>query len=214
MLPTEEDVAEYGGESAPAKQAASEAEPAGESPQAQTPAAPGESRTEAEEWKEKFLRAKADLANYQRRTEKDRAEVLRYANAGLVQKLLPILDDIERVIASGSEQGSGVEAVVGGVKLTLENFLKVLGDFNVSRIESEGQPFDPAVHEAMMQRPSDEHGEPTVLEEVVKGYRLGDRVLRPARVVVSKPPDSDEDTRQEGEARRAASEKPDGEGGS
>ena len=76
--------------------------------------------------------------------------------------------------------------MIDGVKLTLANFLKALGGFNVTVIEAEGQPFDPEIHEAMLQQPSDEHAEPTVRQEVAKGYRLGDRVLRPALVAVSK----------------------------
>ena len=192
VVPTEEEVAQYAGDPGSIKESASqpaagddEASPGAEAREAT--AATVESRPESEEWKEKFLRAKADLANYQRRAEKERADGVRYANARLVQALLPVLDDLERVICSGSEQTGDVEGVVNGVKLTLGNFLKVLRDFDVSPIEAEGQPFDPAVHEAMMQQPSSDHSEPTVLQEVVKGYRLHDRVLRPARVIVSKP---------------------------
>ena len=189
VIPTEQEVDAYGEAPAPAKATASDGPGAGEeSPVESTgPEAAAEPRSEAEEWKDKFLRAKAELANYRRRAEKDRSETLRYANAPLVQALLPILDDLERVIASGSEPTSEVKAVVSGVTLTLENFLRVLDSFHVSRIEALGKPFDPAVHEAMMQQPSREHSEPTAIQEMVKGYRLHDRVLRPARVVVSKP---------------------------
>jgi len=158
--------------------------PAGaESPTEVTPPS-----SEAEEWKDKFLRAKAELANYQRRVERERNEALRYAHAQLMQALLPILDDLERLVGSACGEATiDVDAVVGGAKLTLDSFLKLLSDFRVERIEALGQRFDPAVHQAVMEQPSEEHAEPTVLAELAKGYRLHDRVLRPARVVVSRP---------------------------
>lgn len=219
VLPTDREVAQYGGQSAsadesgppPPAQEAAAAQPTEQDEGAPTgPQATDKPRAEAEEWKEKFLRAKADLANYQRRAEKDRGQTLRYANARLVQALLPILDDLERVVTSESEQAGEVETVINGVKLTLENFLKVLRDFNVSRIEAAGKPFDPAVHEAMMQQPGEgDHSEPTVLQEVVKGYQLYDRVLRPARVIVSKPAEAATEAGPEEAASEPTSEKPD-----
>jgi len=141
---------------------------------------------EAEQWKEKYLRAKAELANYQRRTQKERTESLRYANAELVKKVLPVLDDLERVLSNSGTENTTSDAIIDGIKLTLENFLTVLTSFGVARIEAEGQPFDPEVHEAMMEQPSSEHPARTVLQEVAKGYKLHDRVLRPAKVIVSK----------------------------
>ena len=108
-------------------------------------------------------------------------------DSGLAKALLPILDDLERIIESGREHPDNAEAVVDGVKLTLDNLLKALSDFQVSRIDAAGQPFDPEVHEAMMEQPSPEHPERTVLQELSKGYRLHDRVIRPSKVIVSKP---------------------------
>ena len=139
-------------------------------------------KSEAEEWKDKFLRAKADLSNYQKRAEKDRADSLRYAVADLARALLPVIDDLDRVIANAPED----DKLLAGVKLTRDNFLKILEEFQIVPISSEGQPFDPRLHEAVLEQPS-EHAERTVLKEVGRGYRLHDRVLRPARVVVSKP---------------------------
>jgi molecular chaperone GrpE len=142
---------------------------------------------EAQEWKDRFLRAKADLANFQRRMEKEQAEAARFANAQLIKSLLPVLDDLERVIAAGEHSPDNASALLDGVKLTLENFLKAFQGANVERIEAEGRPFDPQMHDAMMEQASADHPERTVLREVQKGYRLYDRVLRPARVIVSKP---------------------------
>lgn len=202
VIPSEEDVARFGGgqkstempgspEGAPTSEAATP--PAGETPPELAPSAadqaasPETLNAEAEQWKDKFLRAKADLLNYQRRAEKERAESLRYANAGLVKALLPVLDDLERVVAAAAEHKNDPEALVAGLRLTLENCLKTLKSFGVEPIEAAGKPFDPNQHEAIMQQPSDEHTAPTVLSEMLKGYRLHERVLRPSRVVVSKP---------------------------
>jgi len=162
VTPSDDDLNRYGGEPA-----ATQEPPA---------------KSEADEWKDKFLRAKADLSNYQKRAEKDRLESLKYAIADLARALLPAIDDLDRVIANAPEG----DALLAGVKLTRDHFLKILEEFQIVSIPAEGQPFDPRLHEAVLEEPS-EHTERTVLKEVGRGYRLNDRVLRPARVVVSKP---------------------------
>jgi len=173
--PTPEEAARYGG----AQGDTGGAEPGGESPASES--------SEAQQWRDKFLRAKADLSNYQKRVEKERVESVRYAAAELVKNLLPILDDLERLIASGTEAKIDAAKLAEGAKLLRDNFLKVLNDFHVTPIEAQGQPFDPDVHQAIMELPSPEHQDRTVVQEVLKGYRMHDRVLRPARVVVARP---------------------------
>jgi molecular chaperone GrpE len=203
VIPTEQDVARYGGDPASPQPGAGQPEsrPADEpgqsvgeqaAPETGQPAAEAAPsvevlKAEAEQWKDKCLRARAELANYQRRVEKDRAESLRYANAGLVKALVPVLDDLERVLGAATEHKNDPDALIGGLKLALESFLKVLKDFGVRQIEAAGKPFDPNHHEAILQQPSPDYPEPTVLSEVAKGYVLHDRVLRPVRVIVSKP---------------------------
>ena len=205
VIASEEDVARYGGGAAP-----SDARPAdgqertadadgAQAPTAETAALSGEAAAASaeaaavaaepqtqEDWKDKCLRARAELANVQRRVAREKEECLRYAAAGMVRGLLSVLDDLDRVIRSAVEHPENVAAIVDGVKLTREAFLKVLAEHQVTEIPAVGQPFDPAVHEAMMQRTSDDHPDQTVLEELSRGYRLHDRVLRPARVVVSR----------------------------
>jgi molecular chaperone GrpE len=182
VVPTEEEVAQYAGDRA--KDGGTDEAP-GET-QPQSAPEPGEEQpSESDEWKEKFLRAKAELANFQRRSTKDRQAALKYAHADLVKALLPVLDDLQRVVENGATANSA-ESVVDGVKLTIENFLKVLDQYHTKRIEAVEQPFDPEVHEAMMEQPSADHPERTVLQVVTDGYKLHDRVLRPAKVIVSK----------------------------
>jgi molecular chaperone GrpE len=191
VVPTEEEVAQYAGDRAKDGEAVeppadSEAQLTSEETGPQTAGESGEERrSESDEWKDKFLRAKAELANFQRRSTKDRQAALKYATADLVKALLPVLDDLQRVVDSGAT-ATGAESVADGVKLTIENFLKVLEQHHATRIEAAGEPFDPAVHEAMMEQPSADHAARTVLQVVAEGYRLYDRVLRPAKVVVSK----------------------------
>lgn len=192
VIPSEEEVAKYAGDGATGQKAAESAPPAAEQESESSMAAGTAQPQSAEnEWKDLALRARAELSNYQKRAEKDRADSIRYANAGLVKALLPVLDNLERVVQTGTEGSGSPQALVDGAKLTLDLFNKVLREYNVEPIASGGQPFDPQVHEAMMERPSD-HAERTVLQEVAKGYKLHDRVLRPARVIVSKPMPSTE----------------------
>jgi molecular chaperone GrpE len=192
VIPTDDEVAEYSGQ--PGADNPSNSGPDGEGATsgaaAQAQASAGEQpRSEADEYKDKYLRAVAELSNYRKRAEKDREDSLRYANTGLVRSLIPVLDNLERVVASAAEHPDNTAAVVDGVKLTIQSFRKALADNNVSSIEAQGQPFDPAVHEAMMQQPSDQYDTPTVLQVLEEGFKLLDRVIRPARVIVSKPVD-------------------------
>ena len=193
VIATEEETAEYGGsppsDQAPATESAAEpAESAEEgADQAGQPDTLEQARAEAEEWRDKCLRAKAELVNFQRRAARERDESVRYAVVPFLRSLLPVLDDLERVIASGRAHPDNAQAILEGVQLTFENFQKVLRDAHVVAIEAEGMPFDPHVHEAMMEQPSEAHAERVVLQELQKGYLLHDRVLRPAKVIVSRP---------------------------
>lgn len=182
VIPSAEEVAQYG--KAPDGPAGESA--VSESGQAEAPAGSAETPAKENEWRDIALRARAELSNYQKRAEKDRAESMRYAHAGILKSLLPVIDNLERVIQTAAAAEGGSSALLDGVKLTLDQFQKVLRECQVEVIPAEGQPFDPQVHEALMERPSD-HPERTVLQELAKGYKLHDRVLRPAKVIVSKP---------------------------
>lgn len=131
-----------------------------------------------------LLRAKADYQNLQRRSAADRLDAVRFANAELMRSLLVVADDFERALEAGqAHQGS--EAVTDGIRIVYDHFLKALKDQGLEPIESLHQPFDPTIHEALMQRPTESHPRGTVVEEVAKGYRLHERVIRPAKVVVA-----------------------------
>lgn len=143
---------------------------------------------------EKFLRAYAELENYKKRIEKDRAENLKYANEELLRDLLPFIDNLHRAIDHASSEGNdSPEALAEGVRLTLAELIRILEKYGVESIESVGKPFDPSLHEAMLQVETEDHEPLTIVEEFQKGYRIKDRLLRPSRVSVAKRPDVEEE---------------------
>jgi len=132
-----------------------------------------------------LLRAKADFQNLQRRSAAERMDALRYANAELMKSLVKVVDDFERSLAAASKPDN-LPAVVEGVRLVYENLTKALSDHGLETIEALHRPFDPNVHEALLHQPSDQDPPGTVIEQIAKGYRLCDRLVRPAKVIVAK----------------------------
>ena len=129
-------------------------------------------------------RVAADFENYRKRVAREREEYVAHANARLLAELLPVLDDLERALAAAEEhQEAQLEE---GVRLVHRELEAALQREGLAEIESNGR-FDPHVHEALLSQPSEQE-EGSILEVVQKGYRLGDRVVRPARVVVAAPP--------------------------
>ena len=140
--------------------------------------------TEEKEKAEKNLanwqRAQADFANYKRRTDQEKEELGKFANSGLILSLLPFLDDLERALGSVPPELAGV-GWVDGVKLIERKFLAGLEKQGVSVIKALGELFDPRLHEAVRE---DAGKEGIIIQEVQRGYKLNDKVLRPSRVVV------------------------------
>lgn len=134
-----------------------------------------------------FLRERADLENFKRRMQRDKSEALRFANEPLIRDLLPILDNLERAV-SHAQGGGNNQPLVDGVSLVLRSFLDMMEKHGVSRVSAKGQLFDPTKHEAMTQVESTEVAPNTVVDEYAPAYLLHDRLLRPALVVVAKPP--------------------------
>jgi molecular chaperone GrpE len=151
---------------------------------------------------EKFLRAYAELENYKKRTEKDRADNLKYANEELLRDLLPFIDNLQRAVDHASfEKSRNPEALMEGVELTLRDLMRILEKHGLRPIESVGGQFDPNLHEAMMQVDSENHDPQTVVQEFQRGYVLKDRLLRPARVSVAMRPETQEkDETEQGES--------------
>ena len=133
---------------------------------------------------DKFLRERADLENYRRRTQKEKEEILKYGNESLISEILPAVDNMERALDHLDPENS--DPVVVGVRMTLDMLTAALKKFGVSRIEAaKGGPFDPALHQAMAQVESELPAN-TIAEVLQPGYLLNERLLRPAMVMVSK----------------------------
>lgn len=146
-----------------------------------------EARREAAENYDRFLRARAELENYRKRVQREKADLMKFGNEQLLRELLPALDHLELAIRHAKESRS-LEALVQGVELTLNQIMEVMERFGVRPIEAVGQPFDPTKHEAVSQVETDEHEPGTVIEEVQRGYAFHERLLRPSRVTVAKAP--------------------------
>lgn len=161
----------------------SEQEEAGEGAAEETPrahASPVEPPA-AKEVDPAYVRLAADFDNYRKRVAREQAELATRANERLVTELLPVLDDLGRALEAADQHEEA--QVVEGVRLVHRQLADLLQRQGLAEIETRGR-FDPHVHEALLSQPSEQE-EGTVVEVVQKGYRLGERVLRPARVVVA-----------------------------
>lgn len=145
-----------------------------------------DARAQGDEHLRAWQRAAADHANYKRRTEEDRELLVRFANATLIGKLLTVLDDFDRALEHVPEDAH--EGWVDGVRLVERKLRGVLESEGVTPIEAVGLPFDPNVHEAVVHEPTTDHPDNQVIDELQRGYRLHDRVLRPALVRVANNP--------------------------
>lgn len=138
----------------------------------------------AAEYLEGWQRARAEFANARKRMERERAEARRNATVDVVSRLLPILDDFDRALESVPEEISD-HSWFEGMALVHRKLVGILENVNIERIEAVGQPFDPNYHEALLQEESDEYESGIVIREVQPGYKLEDRVIRPAMVIVA-----------------------------
>lgn len=136
---------------------------------------------------DRYLRVQAELENYRRRTQKERDEDRKFAPLPVIRDLLPVLDNLQRAI-DAANQANSVADLKAGVEMVLQQSLGILKKFQVTPIEAVGQPFDPNIHEAVSQMPSSDYPPMTVIIEVERGYTLHDRVVRPAKVIVSSGP--------------------------
>ena len=141
---------------------------------------------ELKEMTDKYLRLYADFDNYKKRVNKDKEELVKYGQEYLLSELLTVVDNLEMALKHASDAVS--TGLVQGVEITYKELLKTLEKFGLSAIEAEGKTFDPAVHHAMSHIEHADTKENTVVEEYRKGYKLKDKVLRPALVAVSKKP--------------------------
>jgi molecular chaperone GrpE len=139
--------------------------------------------------RDKYVRLLADFDNFRRRAHKDRQDVLAYGHENLVKDLLSTVDNLDRAIEHAHQnEGGDLASLLQGVELVQRELYAVLAQHEVQVIDAQGSEFDPALHEAMAQVQDDSAPPNTVIEVLQRGFQLRDRLLRPARVVVAKPP--------------------------
>jgi len=143
-----------------------------------------EKTRQAAEYFDKWIRLQAELENYKKRIQKEKSDQMKFGNESLLRNLLPVLDNLERAI-DHAKNGSAAEPLIAGVEITVKQFLNILEQFGVKPIPAAGEVFDPEKHEAVSQMESDLESN-RVISEVQKGYFFHERLLRPAKVIVSK----------------------------
>ena len=144
-------------------------------------------REERDKLRDQLLRTAADYDNFRKRTRKDLEESERRGREETVRELLPVFDNLERAM-NAAATAKDVESIVEGVRMVTKLFEDHIARLGVTRVATVGQRFDPSMHEAIQQKETDEVPPGTVLTEIVPGYRLGDRLVRPAMVVVARKP--------------------------
>jgi molecular chaperone GrpE len=148
-----------------------------------------ERAAKADESWERLLRTTADFDNFKKRAAREKQEAIKFANEGLLQKLVPVLDTLDMALAATQtaepETGQSLQA---GIKMIGQQLKNALAEAGLEEVDAAGKPFDPNLHEAVSQRETLEAPEGQVIQQLRKGYKLRDRLLRPASVVVAKQP--------------------------
>ena len=143
---------------------------------------------EAIEARQDMLRMQADMENLRKRLVREQEKARRRTLERFMGDLLPVRDSLERGLEAASDSAASVEALREGKELIMKMLTKVMGDHGLQTIDPSGEAFDPEKHEAMTMLPSPDHDENTVIDVLEKGYQLHDRLIRPAKVVVSRKP--------------------------
>jgi molecular chaperone GrpE len=138
---------------------------------------------------DKLLRRQAEFENYRKRVERERAELYQHGREDVLLQFLPVVDNFERALSSLEESEGDAEALRRGVELIHKQFSDALTKLGLETVEAVGHTFDPHVHEAVTTEATDKHKENTVIEEFQRGYKIGDRLLRPAKVKVASTPE-------------------------
>jgi molecular chaperone GrpE len=141
-------------------------------------------REEAEQLRDRLLRTTAEFDNYRKRVDRERRDMAERAAESVLADLLPIIDDLERALAA-ADAGESAEGYRRGVELIHRQLLDLITRRGVTPIETVGQMFDPHLHQSVSSAPSSQHRDGEIIEELRRGYRLGERLLRPAMVKVA-----------------------------
>ena len=141
-----------------------------------------------ENW-QRLLRTTADFDNFKKRAAREKQEAIKFANESLMGKIIPVLDNFEMALAAAQNaSGEGIKSLQDGVAMIHSQLKTLLTDAGLEEVDATGKPFDPNLHEAVSQQESAEVAEGNVLQQLRKGYRFRERLLRPATVIVAKKP--------------------------
>ena len=146
-----------------------------------------EAQAQIDELEDRLLRLTAEYDNFRKRAQREKNEARQFANQRLLEKQLPVIDNFEMALTAAKDADP---AIRDGVQMIYDQFLSVLKDAGVEEIDAGGALFDPNIHEAISQKETTDVEEGTVVQQVQRGYILNDRLVRPARVVVAKAPES------------------------
>jgi molecular chaperone GrpE len=146
-----------------------------------------DAQAERDSFRDKWTRSLAEFENYRKRVQREQEEDRKYQSLPIIRAILPAMDGLTRALQAAEKSGQSGELMTG-VQMVAKQFETTLVGFGAKRIDSLGQPFDPNLHEAIQQIPSADHPPMTVMLEVEAGYTLHDRVIRPAKVLVSSAP--------------------------
>ena len=148
-----------------------------------------ERAAKADEFYDQYLRAAAALENYRKRAAKEKQDAIKYATESLLKKLIPVLDNLDMALAAANQQqGASVQSLQTGVNMIHQQLRGALAETGLEEIDALNKPFDPNLHEAVSQQETAEVPEGQVVQQLRKGFKLRDRLLRPATVVVAKKP--------------------------
>lgn len=134
---------------------------------------------------DRLLRVSAEFDNYKKRNAREMCELRNYANESIIKDFLSVLDNLERALLSSTNGVGATDTIIAGVEMTLKEINKIMEKYGVSQVDAMEQPFNPAFHQAVMREETDAFPENTVTQELQKGYRMHDRLIRPAMVAVS-----------------------------
>ena len=147
-----------------------------------------EQAAKAQENYERLMRTTAELENYKKRAARERQEAIKYANESLLERLIPVLDNFEMALTATNAPNTSVQSLQEGVNMIQQQLKSALAEAGLEEVNASGKPFDPNLHEAISQQESADAPEGQVVQQVRKGYKLRDRLLRPASVIVAKKP--------------------------
>jgi molecular chaperone GrpE len=143
----------------------------------------------ADEHWDRLMRTSADFENFRKRAAREKQDAIKFANEALLLKLVPVLDTFDMaLVAAQNNQGEAVQSLQTGVAMVYQQLKAALADSGLEEVDAAGKPFDPNLHEAVSQKETTEAPEGQVVQQLRKGYKLRDRLLRPATVIVSKAP--------------------------